>query len=77
MTDTTHLTALITRLSNEKAALANATKQGEIELRTVWVSQCQKEINGEEAFLGMELTDWNEPEMSDEDLMAELLAGGF
>lgn len=77
MTDTTHLTALITRLSNEKAALASATKQGEIELRTVWVSQCQKEINGEEKFLGMDLTDWNEPELSDEDLMAELLAAGF
>lgn len=72
--DTTHLTALITRLANERQALARATKQGEIELRTVWVRQCEKEINGEEAFLGMELTDWNEPEMSIEDLMAELAA---
>lgn len=72
MTDTAHLTALITRLSNEKAALANATKQGEIELRTVWVRQCQKEINGEEKFLGFELTDFDAPEMTDEELMAEL-----
>lgn len=72
MTDTTHLTALISRLSSEKAALGRATKPSEIELRTVWVRQCQKEINGEEAFLGMELTDWNAPELSATDLMAEL-----
>lgn len=74
MTDTTHLTALITRLANERQALARATKQGEIEMRTVWVRQCEKEINGEESFLGMDLTDWNEPEMSFEDIMAELAA---
>lgn len=72
MTDTSHLTALISRLSSEKAALARATKQGEIDLRTVWVRQCQKEINGEEAFLGMSLTDWSEPELTDEELLAEL-----
>jgi len=72
MTDTTHLVALISRLSSEKAALARATKQGEIELRTVWVRQCQKEINGEEAFLGMPVTDFDAPEMSDEDLLVEL-----
>lgn len=72
--DTTHLTALITRLSNERRALANATLQGEIELRTVWVRQCEKEINGEEKFLGMELTDFNVPEMTDAELMAELMA---
>jgi hypothetical protein len=72
MTDTTHLTALISRLSSESSALARATKPSEIELRQVWVRQCEKEINGEEAFLGMELTDWNAPEMTDEELMAEL-----
>ena len=72
--DTSHLTALITRLANERRSLANATNQGEIELRTVWVRQCEKEINGEEAFLGLPLTDYSEPEMSIEDLMAELAA---
>lgn len=72
MTDATHLAALISRLSSEKAALARATKPSEIDLRTVWVRQCKREINGEEAFLGMELTDWNAPEMTDEELMAEL-----
>ena len=74
MTDTTHLTALISRLASEKAALARSTKQSEIDLRTVWVAQCQREINGEERFLGLPVTDWNEPEMSDDDLLAELMA---
>ena len=77
MTDTTHLIALMTRLSNEKSALARATKPSEIELRTVWVRQCEKEINGEEEFLGMDLTDWNAPELTDEELMAELTEMGF
>lgn len=58
-------------------ASANATKQGEIELRTVWVRQCEKEINGEERFLGIEETDFKAPEISDDDLMAELEAMGF
>lgn len=74
MTDTAHLMALTTRLANERRYLANATNAGEIELRKVWVRQIEKEINDEEAFLGMSLTDWNEPEMSNEDLMAELMA---
>ena len=74
MTDTSHLSALITRLNNERAALARATKPQEIELRSVWVRQCEKEINGEEAFLGLPMTDWSEPEMSNDDLLAELMA---
>ena len=72
--DTTHLVALMARLSSEKAALKRATKPQEIELRKVWVSQCEKEINGEERFLGMSVTDFSEPEMTDEELMAELMA---
>ena len=74
MTDTTHLMALISNLSNERARLAAATKAQEIELRTVWVRQLEKEINGEERFLGMTETDFNAPEMSNEDLLAELMA---
>lgn len=72
MTCTAHLTALISRLSNERARLAAATNQGEIELRTVWVRQCEKEVNGEERFLGMEETDFTAPQMTDAELMAEL-----
>lgn len=74
MTDATHLIALMTRLSNEKAALARATKPSEIELRTVWVRQCEKEINGEEELLGMEVTDYSAPEMSIDEIMAGLEA---
>lgn len=72
MTDTSHLTALITRLGHERAALNRATKPQEIALRTVWVRQCEKEINSEERFLGMALTDWTERELTNEELMAEL-----
>jgi hypothetical protein len=74
MADTTHLVALMNGLANEKARLRAATKPQEIALRTVWVAQSQKEINAEERFLGMTVTDWNEPEMTAEELMAELMA---
>jgi spore coat protein CotF len=74
MTDTTHLVALTTRLYNERRALAAATKTQEIELRKVWVAQIEREINGEERFLGMTVTDWTAPEVSDDELMAELMA---
>lgn len=72
MTDTSHLTALITRLSNERARLKAATCPQEISFRTVWVRQCEKEINGEERFLGMALTDWTERELTNDELLAEL-----
>jgi hypothetical protein len=69
--DTSHLTALINRLGAERGYLAAATKQQEIELRAVWVRQLEKEVNGEERFLGMEETDF-ENMMSVDDIMAEL-----
>lgn len=47
----THLSALNTRLSNERLRLSQATNTNEIELRTVWVSQIEKEIAGEQSFL--------------------------
>ncbi len=65
MTD--HLTALSRRLGNEKAALATAKGAQEIELRTVWIAQIEKEIASEYAFLGIE-------PMSDDELLAELMA---
>jgi hypothetical protein len=74
MTDTTHLVALTTRLHNERRALAATKISAEIALRKVWVAQIEREINGEERFLGMTETDWNAPEMSDDDLLAELTA---
>jgi hypothetical protein len=74
MRDTSHLVALMTGLSRERQRLAAARTEQERALRTVWVRQSEKEINAEERFLGMAETDWNEPEMSADDLMAELMA---
>lgn len=51
MQDLTHLNALELRLSNERIRLSQATSQAEIELRTVWVQQAEKEIQGELDFL--------------------------
>lgn len=70
--NTSHLTALITRLSNERARLNAATCPQEIALRTVWVRQCEREINGEERFLGMQETDYSAPEPTIDEIMAEL-----
>tara|TARA_R110000868_G_scaffold58133_1_gene179625 strand:+ start:1282 stop:1512 length:231 start_codon:yes stop_codon:yes gene_type:complete len=72
--DTSHLVALMTGLSRERQRLAAARTEQERALRTVWVRQSEKEINAEERFLGMTETDWNEPEMSADDLVAELMA---
>lgn len=70
--NTSHLQACISRLSQERSRLAVATDKNEIELRTAWVRQCEKEVNGEERFLGLPETDYSEPEMSIDDIFAEL-----
>ena len=59
-----HLLALTNNLNNEKARLANAKSQNEINLRTVWVSQLQKEVDAELGFVNNDLTD--------DELLAEL-----
>jgi len=74
MRDTSHLVALMTGLSRERQRLAVARTEQERALRAVWVRQSEKEVNAEERFLGLTETDWNEPEMSADDLMAELMA---
>jgi len=65
-----HLNALRLRLSHEKVRLSKAKTDREKELRTVWVAQCEKEIAGELAFLGIkeELL----PEMTDDEILNEL-----
>ena len=73
-----HYTALMAHLSSEKQRLAAATNKGEIELRSVWVAQLEKEIDHEVKFLesqGINLyNDTNEVEgMSDDDLLNELM----
>jgi len=69
--DTSHLDALRVRLSHERVYLANAKKDGERALRTVWVAQIEKEISAELAFLGMVEDD---AEMTDAELLAALAA---
>ena len=59
----THLNALNVALSNERSRLANAKTDGERQLRTVWVKQLEKEVAHEEV---------NFPDMSDDELLAEL-----
>jgi len=69
---TNHLNSLQLHLSNERIRLAEAKTDNERDLRSVWVSQIEKEIEGEYAFLGKteNLIDAN---ISDDELLAELL----
>jgi hypothetical protein len=62
--DTTHLIALQTRLSHERARFAADGSQ----LRKVWISQIENEIAREYHLLGMDAL----PEMSDDELLNEL-----
>ena len=68
-----HLDWLKLRLSHERERLANARTDQEKATWTIWVRQLEKEIAGELKFLGI-----NEkplPEMTDDELMAELDKG--
>ena len=62
---TTHLNALLLGLSNERSRLANATSQGEIDLRTVWIGQLEREVEAEESFM-------QKYEISDDELLSLL-----
>lgn len=59
----THLDVLNLLLSNERIRLAEAKTDGERALRSVWVKQLEREVEGEIKFAG---------DISDEDLLAEL-----
>ena len=67
-----HLNALELRLSNERVRLANSKTEKERQSRAVWVSQIEKEISGEIAFLSKK--DAVEVEMTDDELLAELMS---
>ena len=74
MTDTSHLAALETRLSHERSYFA---KDG-AGIRKVWIAQIEKEIAAEIAFLAkhgitVETVNADDPNMSDDDLLAALL----
>lgn len=66
---TPHLAALRLRLSNERSRLATAHSGQEIALRQVWITQIEKEIAQEEAFLP---THTPADALSDDELLAEL-----
>ena len=79
MYTTEHYVALMTNLSNERQRLSCATSQGEIELRSVWVQQLEKEIAHEVEFLASKginvYAETNEVDsMSDDDLLNELMS---
>lgn len=76
MYDTTHYTALNIRLNAEKLYRATSNSQSEIELRSVWIKQIEKEIEQEAEFLkskGIDvyrlIADTN---LTDDDLLNEL-----
>ena len=65
--DTSHLVALRTRLSHERAYLAVDGS----ELRKVWIAQIEREIAHEEKRLGIEPSA-ELLQMTDDELLAEL-----
>lgn len=67
--DNSHLTALEIRLSHEREYLSVAKTDFEKEMRTLWISQIEKEIKDEKKFLGIEDEQIN---MSDDELLEAL-----
>lgn len=77
MIDYGHLEALYARLRNERGYLAAAKSEREVALRTVWIAQIKNEIADECAHLGImndPLGLCDEIDLSDDELLAELLA---
>ena len=67
-TDYSHYDALLSRLSNERDRLTRAKTNGEKELRTVWVSQLEREVADERTFLGISEID----DLSADELLEKL-----
>lgn len=66
-----HIDYLQNQLYAEQGRLALAKNPGEIELRTVWCRQLEREIAAEAALTGDTLaTQWDD--LSDEELLKEL-----
>jgi hypothetical protein len=70
MNNTSHLDALNVRLSHERSYLLEAKTNQEKELRKVWISQIEKEIEKEKEFLNMKT--FAPSAVSDDDLLNEL-----
>lgn len=73
--NTSHLDAIISRLSNERARLSQATNAKEIEMRKVWVSGVEQELAAEYKFLGIKPKAMADvlSEISDDELLLELM----
>lgn len=72
MVNTDHLGQLFIGLAHERRRLSEATTEHERSLRSVWVAQLEREINGEERFLGVPETDFAAALPSIDDIFAEL-----
>lgn len=69
--DTSHLVALVSRLTAERGRLDAARSLAERQQRAVWVAGIEREIADERRFLG--LPDEPPPDdLSDDDLLAAL-----
>ena len=66
--DQSHLIALETGLSRERARLSAAKNDAERRQRSVWVAQLEREVTDERRFLGIAPP----TEMTDAQLLAEL-----
>jgi hypothetical protein len=69
---TSHLDALELRLSHERDRLNRATAASEIEMRSVWVKQIEREIADERSHLG--ISPEQAADISDDELFAALFA---
>ena len=67
-----HLGQLFISLAHERQRLADASTDEERELRSVWVSQLEREINAEERFVGVAQTDFTAESMPVEEIFAAL-----
>ncbi len=72
--ETSHLVALEAGLARERARLRGAATDAERTARAVKVAQAEREVAGEREFLGLP-PEQQLPDMSDEELAAELDAG--
>lgn len=73
--NTSHLNAIISRLSNERYRLSQATNSKEIEMRKVWVAGIEQELESEYKFLGIKPQTMADvfAEISDDELLLEMM----
>lgn len=70
MTDLSHLDALLARLTRENGRLQNSKTAKEIAFRKHEIMMCEREIDAEYKFLGIE--PFKESDLTDDELLTEL-----